>query len=125
MDAYRVEPFLFIVFQFFWHELLGDRIYSSMQKSGQVIHTLIEESQKNQQLSQDLVMTLEKCFYAVRKNIAEKCRHELIQRSTFVQYRGSKVYKPPENNRDIKNLEIYIKGLEKKTETSPSEKVRK
>ncbi|WP_157780766.1 hypothetical protein [Calothrix sp. NIES-3974] len=85
-----------------------------MQKSRQAINTLIEESQKNQQLSQDLVINLEKCFYAVRKGIAEKCRYELIQRSTFVQYRGSKVYKPPENDRDIKYLEVYIKELDKK-----------
>lgn len=114
MDAYQVESFLCIVFQVFWQELLDDRIYSSMPKSGQALHTFIEESQSNQQLIQDLTLTLEKCFYTVRKNIAEKCRYELIKRSTFVQYRGSKVYKPPENDRDIKHLEVYIKELEKK-----------
>lgn len=107
------EPFLLILFKVVWQNLEKNIAYSSMKKSWQLLQFIIEESNNNEEFNQDLAMALEKCFYLSKKNIAEKCREELIKNSKVTQYRGAKIYKPPENDRDIINLENQIKLWDK------------
>ncbi len=107
------EPFLLVLFKVIWQDLVEDVNYNLMKKSWQVFLVLINESKNNKQVGKDLAVALEKCFYSSIKKIAEKCRDELIKKSTFTQYRGAKIYNPPENDKDIRSLEKKIKLLEK------------
>ncbi len=107
------EPFIFVLFKLVWQDLLEDIAYDSMKKSWQTLQILIDQNKQHKQVSQDLIVALEKCFNLSLKTIAEKCRDDLIKNSTFTQYRGAKIYKPIENDTDIKNLENKINLLEK------------
>lgn len=99
------EAFLITLFKIIWQDLTEDTAYDSTKQNWQALQVIIDEIKNNKQVSQDLAVALEKCFYSSDKTIAETCREELIKNSTFVQYRGAKIYKPPENDTGIRKLE--------------------
>ncbi len=107
------ERFLFVLFSVIWQDLVRDITYDSTKQNWSSLEPVFHESKRNKQFSLDLTTALKKSFYSSKKNIAEKCRESLIKKSTFIQYRGAKIYSPPENDRDIKTLEKEIKLLEK------------
>lgn len=107
------EPFSFILFKVIWQDWLKNVAYDSTKQTWQALQVVVDEINKNKQISQDLALAMEKCFYSSDKTIAEKCREELIKNSTFTQYRGAKIYNPPENDTAIRSLEKKIKFLEK------------
>ncbi len=107
------ETFLLILFKVIWQDLVENIAYDSTKQSWQVLQVIIDEIKNNKQVAQDLAVALEKCCYSSDKIIAEKCREELIQNSTYTQYRGAKNYNPLENDTGIKKLENKIKFLEK------------
>ncbi|MEM9927623.1 MAG: hypothetical protein AAF915_28495 [Cyanobacteria bacterium P01_D01_bin.50] len=107
------ELFLLVVFKVIWQDLVKDVGYDSRKHNWQAIGIVIDEIRKNKQVNQDLAIALKKCFYSSENTIAQKCREELIQKSTFTQYRGAKIYKPPQNDKDIRILENKIKFIEK------------
>lgn len=107
------EPFLIIIFKVIWQDLVENIAYDSTKQHWQVLQVIIDEIKSSKQVNQDLAVALEKCCYSSDKTIAEKCFEELINNSTYTQYRGAKIYKPPENDVGIKKLENKIKFLEK------------
>ncbi|NJM20748.1 MAG: hypothetical protein HC836_18450 [Richelia sp. RM2_1_2] len=107
------EDFLFVLLKVIWQDLIEDVAYDSTKQNWQVLQTVIDENKHNKQVNQSLIIALNKCFYSSSKIIAERCREELIKKSTFIQYRGAKIYSPPQNDTDIRNLEQKIKFLEK------------
>ncbi|MGF1674640.1 MAG: hypothetical protein ACFCUV_13280 [Rivularia sp. (in: cyanobacteria)] len=107
------EDFLFVLLKVIWQDLIRDVAYDSTKQNWQVLQAVIDENKHNKQVNQSLIIALNKCFYSSSKIIAEKCREELIKKSTFIQYRGAKIYSPPQNDTDIRNLEGKIKFLEK------------
>ncbi|MBE9215514.1 hypothetical protein IQ247_23090 [Plectonema cf. radiosum LEGE 06105] len=107
------EDFLFILLKVIWQDLIQDVAYDSTIQNWQVLQVVIDENKHNKQVNQSLIIALNKCFYSSNKSIAEKCREKLIKKSTFIQYRGAKIYSPPQNDTDIRNLEEKIKFLEK------------
>lgn len=107
------EPFLLILFKVIWLNLIENIAYDSTKQDWQALKVAIDEIKNNKQVSQDLALALEKSCYYSDKIIAEKCREELIKNSTFTQYRGAKIYKPPENDMSIRKLEHKINFLEK------------
>ncbi|MEO1186403.1 MAG: hypothetical protein AAFX46_17735 [Cyanobacteria bacterium J06636_27] len=108
-----VEPPLFLLFKVIWQDLMRDITYDSTKQNWSSLQIVLDESKNNHQVSFDLTVALEKSFYSSKKIIAEKCREQLIKNSTYTQYRGAKIYSPPENDTDIKTLEKEIKLLEK------------
>ncbi|MEO1431108.1 MAG: hypothetical protein AAFV71_19010 [Cyanobacteria bacterium J06633_8] len=107
------EPLLFVLFKAVWQDLISDIAYDSTKQDWQAFQLFFDKSKKNQQLALYLTVALEKCFYSSKKVLAQKCREHLIKNSTFIQYRGVKIYSPPEHDRDIKVLDSNIKLLEK------------
>ncbi|MEB3217270.1 MAG: hypothetical protein VKN72_13710 [Nostocales cyanobacterium 94392] len=107
------KDFLFVLLKVIWQDLIEDVAYDSTIQNWQVLQTIIDQNKHNKQVNQSLIIALNKCFYSSSKAIAEKCREELVKKSTFIQYRGAKIYSPPENDKDIRNLEEKIKFLEK------------
>lgn len=107
------KSFLFILFKVIWQDLVEDVAYDSTKQTWQALQVIIHEIKNNKQVNQDLAVALEKSFYSSDKTIAEKCLEELINNSTYTQYRGAKIYKPPENDTAIRSLEKKIKFLEK------------
>lgn len=107
------EFFLLVVFKVIWQDLVKDVGYDSRKHNWQSLGVVVDEIKKNKQVNQDLAVALKKCFYSSKNTIAQKCREELIQKSTFTQYRGAKIYKPPQNDKDIRILENKIKFIEK------------
>lgn len=107
------ESFLLVLLKVIWQQLVQDVGYYSKQHNWQAIQVVIDEIKKSKQVNQDLTVALEKCFYSSIITIAQQCREELIKNSTFTQYRGAKIYKPAENDKDIRNLENKIKFIEK------------
>ncbi|BAY86329.1 hypothetical protein NIES267_58350 [Calothrix parasitica NIES-267] len=107
------ESFLITLFKVIWQDLTEDAAYDSTKQNWQALQVVIDEIKNNKQVSQDLAFALEKCYYYSDKIIAETCREELIKSSTFVQYRGAKIYKPPENDTGIRKLENKITLIDK------------
>jgi len=107
------EDFLFILLKIIWQDLIQDVAYDSIIQNWQVLQAVIDENKQNKQVNQSLIIALNKCFYSSNKSIAEKCREELIKKSTFIQYRGAKIYSPAQNDTHIRNLEEKIKFLDK------------
>ena len=107
------EPFLIILFKVIWQDLTEDAAYDSTKQNWQALQVIIDEIKNNKQVSQDLAVALEKCYYFSDKTIAENCHDELIKNSTYTQYRGAKIYKPLENDIGIRKLENKVKHLEK------------
>ena len=107
------EPFLLILFKVIWQDLIENIAYDSTKQDWQALQFVIDEIKNSKQVSQDLALALEKSCYSSDKIIAEKCREELIKNSTYTQYRGAKIYKPPENDIGIRKLENKINFLEK------------
>ncbi|AFY52758.1 hypothetical protein Riv7116_0149 [Rivularia sp. PCC 7116] len=107
------QGLLFVLFKAVWQDMMSDIAYDSTKQNWQAFQLVFDESKKSQQLGLDLTVALERCFYSSKKVIAEKCREHLIKNSTFIQYRGAKIYSPPEHDRDIKILDSNIKLLEK------------
>ncbi|MEM7553778.1 MAG: hypothetical protein AAF378_06700 [Cyanobacteria bacterium P01_A01_bin.84] len=106
MQSFSID----LLFGVIWHNLVEGIIYEGWQKGWTA---LIAESKNNQKIPQYLNLALNKSFLEAQKNIAEKCREELVKNSTSTHYRGSITYHPPENDRDILNLENKIKILKK------------
>ncbi|MBF2014060.1 MAG: hypothetical protein IGS23_02360 [Rivularia sp. T60_A2020_040] len=86
------EDFLFVLLKVIWQDLIQDVAYDSTKQNWQVLQAVIDENKHNKQVNQSLIIALNKCFYSSSKIIAEKCREELIKKSTFIQYRGAKIY---------------------------------
>jgi len=107
------EPFLIIIFKVIWQDLVENVAYDSTKQDWQALQVVIDEIKNNKQVNLDLAVALEKSYYSSDKTIAEKCYEELITNSTYTQYRGAKIYKPPENDAGIRKLENKIKLLEK------------
>lgn len=107
------ESFLVVLFKVIWQHLVQDVGYYSKQQNWQAIQVVIDEIKKSKQVNQDLTVALEKCFYSSIITIVQQCREELIKNSTFTQYRGAKIYKPADNDKDIRSLENKIKFIEK------------
>ena len=107
------ESFLIILFKVIWQDLKEDAAYDSTKQNWQALQVIIDEIKNNKQVSQDLAVALEKCYYFSDKTIAENCHDELIKNSTYTQYRGAKIYKPLENDIGIRKLENKVKHLEK------------
>lgn len=106
------ERFLFMLFKVIWQDLMQDITFDSTKQNWQTLQAIFIKNKNNQQLRLDLTIALKKSFYSSKKMIAEKCRENLIKESTFIQYRGAKIYNPPKNDIDIKTLEKEIKLLE-------------
>ncbi len=107
------ESFLITLFKVIWQDLTEDAAYDSTKQNWQALQVVIDEIKNSKQVSQDLAVALEKCYYSSDKTIVETCREELIKSSTFVQYRGAKIYKPPENDTGIRKLENKSKLIDK------------
>lgn len=107
------ELVLSVVFKVIWQDLVQDVGYDSRKHNWQSLGVIIDEIKKNKQVNQDLAVVLKKCFYSSKNTIVQKCQEELIKKSTFTQYRGAKIYKPPQNDRDIRILENKIKFIKK------------
>ncbi|MEO1431107.1 MAG: hypothetical protein AAFS12_08170 [Cyanobacteria bacterium J06632_19] len=107
------ETIVFTLFQVIWQDWVENVAYDSTKQNWQALKIVIDEIKSNKQIGEDLAIALEKSFYSSDKNIAEKCRHELIKNSTYTQYRGAKIYKPLENDTGIRKLENKIRLLEK------------
>ena len=99
------ESFLITLFKVIWLDLTEDTAYDSTKQNWQALQVVIDEIKNSKQVGQDLAVALEKCYYSSDKTIVETCREELIKSSTFVQYRGAKIYKPLENDTGIRKLE--------------------
>ncbi len=119
------EPFLFLLFKIIWQDLVENVAYDSTKQDWQALQVVIDEIKNNKQVSEDLAFALYKCFYFSDKNIAQKCREELIKSSTFTQYRGAKIYKPSENDTAIRKLENKINFLEKQLKQIDKKKLAK
>ena len=119
------EPFLFLLFKIIWQDLVENVAYDSTKQDWQALQVVIDEIKNNKQVSEDLALALYKCFYFSDKNIAQKCREELIKSSTFTQYRGAKIYKPSENDTAIRKLENKINVLEKQLKQIEKKKLAK
>ena len=107
------ESFLITLFKVIWQDLTEDAAYDSTKQNWQALQVVIDEIKNSKQVSQDLAVALEKCYHSSDKTIVETCREELIKSSTFVQYRGAKIYKPPENDTGIRKLENKNKLIDK------------
>ncbi|AFY52759.1 hypothetical protein Riv7116_0150 [Rivularia sp. PCC 7116] len=107
------ETIVFTLFQVIWQDLVENVAYDSTKQNWQALQVVIDEIKGNKQIGEDLAVALEKSFYSSDKIIAEKCRDELIKKSTYTQYRGAKIYNPPDNDTGIKKLENKIRLLEK------------
>ncbi|MEL6460072.1 MAG: hypothetical protein AAFQ91_17780 [Cyanobacteria bacterium J06621_15] len=108
------EHFLFTLFKVIWQDLTEDAAYDSTKQNWQALQVVIDEIKNNKQVSQDLATALEKSYYSSDKAIVEICHTELIKNSTFVQYRGAKIYKPPENDTGIRKLHSKSNLIDKK-----------
>ena len=107
------ESFLITLFKVIWQDLTEDAAYDSTKQNWQALQVVIDEIKNSKQVGQDLAVALEKCYYSSDKTIVETCREELIKSSTFVQYRGAKIYKPPENDTGIRKLENKYNLIDK------------
>ncbi|MEM7712457.1 MAG: hypothetical protein AAF349_02595 [Cyanobacteria bacterium P01_A01_bin.68] len=107
------ESFLITLFKVIWQDLTEDTAYDSTKQNWQALQVVIDEIKNSKQVGQDLAVALEKCYYSSDKTIVETCREELIKSSTFVQYRGAKIYKPPENDTGIRKLENKYNLIDK------------
>lgn len=108
-----IDSLAFILFKVVWQDLIEDAVYDSTRQNWQALQVIIDAVRNNKQVSQDLAVALEKCFYSSDKKIADKCREELIKNSAYTQYRGAKIYKPAENDIAIRKLENKIKLSDK------------
>lgn len=113
MNSYIEKSCLFTIFNVFWHDLLTDKVYSAMKEKHDIIQDFINASDRNKQIVHNFVIALEKSFLSSQKKLVEQCRDELILCSICSQYRGVKVYKPVENDKEIKILESKIKILDR------------
>lgn len=107
------ECFLFTLFKVIWQDLTEDAAYDSTKQNWQALQVVIDEIKENKQVSRDLAIALEKSYYLSDKTIVTTCHEELIKNSTFVQYRGAKIYKPPENDTGIRKLDSKSNLIDK------------
>ena len=107
------ESFLITLFKVIWQDLTEDAAYDSTKQNWQALQVVIDEIKENKQVSRDLAIALEKSYYLSDKTIVKTCHEELIKNSTFVQYRGAKIYKPPENDTGIRKLDSKSNLIDK------------